>query len=286
MSNRLASLGPSLGFFLRHPMARRQPARTALRILGWQLNSRRDRDSRVPWVGGTTLVARRGMGGATGSIYYGLYEYADMGFLLHFLRPGDGFVDAGANVGVFTVLAAGAAGARVTAVEPAAAALAALGRNVDANGLAGQVRIINAALGAAAGRVRMTVGLDTLNRVAADGDTATREVEMTTLDALDVRPAAIKMDLEGYEGEALAGAVATLAAPGLKAVITEANDPVTSGLLEAAGFRRHAYDPATRQLDKDASTHFGHNGLYLRDMDSVRDRIAAAPAIDVYGTEL
>lgn len=286
MSNRLASLGPSLGFFLRHPVARRQPVRTALRILGWQWASRRDRDSRVPWVGGTTLIARRGMGGATGSIYYGLYEFADMGFLLHFLRPGDEFVDAGANVGVYTVLVAGACGAHVTAVEPAPAALAALGRNIEANDLNGQVRVVAAALGAAPGRVRMTDGLDTLNRVAGDGDATTREVEMTTLDVLDVQPTAIKLDLEGYEAQALAGAARTLAAPGLKAVITEANDAATSGLLNAAGFRRHAYDPVARRLGTDPAQHFGHNGLYLRDVEAVQARLAEAPAFNVYGLHL
>jgi hypothetical protein len=34
----------------------------------------------------------------TGNIYCGLHEFADMGFVLHFLRPGDLFVDVGANI--------------------------------------------------------------------------------------------------------------------------------------------------------------------------------------------
>ncbi len=61
----------------------------------------------VHWIGGTRLAARRGMTGLTGNIYAGLHEFADMAFLLHFLRPSDLFADVGANVGSYTILASG-----------------------------------------------------------------------------------------------------------------------------------------------------------------------------------
>ena len=45
------------------------------------------------------MAARHGMTGATGNIYTGLHEFADMAFTLHFLRRGDLFLDIGANIG-------------------------------------------------------------------------------------------------------------------------------------------------------------------------------------------
>jgi hypothetical protein len=58
------------------------------------------------------------MTGATGNIYSGLHEFEDMGFLLHFLRPDDLFVDIGANIGSYTILASAAIGAATIAFEP------------------------------------------------------------------------------------------------------------------------------------------------------------------------
>jgi len=42
----------------------------------------------------------------------------DMGFLLHFLRKDDLFLDVGANIGSYTVLAGGAVGAKSISFEP------------------------------------------------------------------------------------------------------------------------------------------------------------------------
>ena len=58
------------------------------------------------------------MTGATGNIYTGLHEFEDMMFLLHLLRPGDIFVDAGANIGSYTVLASAVVGAKSISFEP------------------------------------------------------------------------------------------------------------------------------------------------------------------------
>ncbi len=112
----------------------------------------------MPWIAGTRLLVRRGMTGATGNIYAGLHEFAEMAFVLHLLRAGDRFADLGANVGSYTVLAAGVRRARVVAVEPGSAARAALRDNVELNGLGDLVRVEGVALGAAQRRVAFTTG--------------------------------------------------------------------------------------------------------------------------------
>ncbi len=80
------------------------------RFLRWQLGSRLLRmPLLVPWVGNTSLVIEAGMTGATMNFYCGLHEAVDMALVLHALQPGDVFLDVGANVGTYTILASAVA---------------------------------------------------------------------------------------------------------------------------------------------------------------------------------
>lgn len=111
-----------------------------------------------------------GLRGASGNYYCGLHEYADMSFLLHFLRPGELFEeDVGANVGRYSLLAAAECGARVMAFEPVPSSFEWLERNVADNGLQNQVQSFNHALGAMNGRVAITATLDVQNHLAEVG---------------------------------------------------------------------------------------------------------------------
>ena len=105
------------------------------------------------------------MTGATGNWYCGLHEVRDMAFVLHLLRPGEQFLDVGANVGSYTVLAAGAVGAHVTSVEPVPLTFAHLQRNVVLNGLSGNVNAWQGGLSDSAGTLRFTSEQDTVNHV-------------------------------------------------------------------------------------------------------------------------
>src|SRR5947207_3361417 len=103
----------NLRYITRHPLNRKHPARAVGRFVRWQIGSRLiGGKAAVPFVGPTRLLISRGMHGATGNYYCGLHEFEDMALVLHALRPGDLFFDVGANVGSYTVLAGGAAGAR------------------------------------------------------------------------------------------------------------------------------------------------------------------------------
>ena len=81
------------------------------------------------------------MTGVTGNIYAGLHEFADMAFVLHFLRAGDLFADVGANVGSYTILASGVVGCRTVAFEPDPVTAAALERNINLNKIAERVEL-------------------------------------------------------------------------------------------------------------------------------------------------
>ena len=204
----MTELIDTLRFITTHPLTRHARIAALARFASWQVRSRLREELVVPWVYPTKLAVRRGMTGATGNIYCGLHEFADMGFLLHFLRPNDLFIDIGANIGSYTVLASGVVGARSWAVEPDPSTVERLARNVEVNGIDDKVVVYPFALGDREGDVPFTIGLDTVNRVAAAGEPGTRMVRQRTLDALTegVEPTMIKMDVEGYEEIVLKGA--------------------------------------------------------------------------------
>src|SRR5262245_26754049 len=231
------------------------------------------------------------MTGATGNIYCGLHEFADMAFLLHLLRTDDLFVDVGANIGSYTVLAAAVCGARSISVEPDPHTVHSLKRNLEANRIADRVTLIEAALGAAAGIERFTVGHDTTNRIAQLSDQNTRDVEVRTLDQIltQKNPILIKMDVEGYEPAVIAGAVGTLGLPSLLAVITETADQTVCAAFEAAGFHEASYDPFQRNLSlcaSGAARRSVPNILFVRDPEACRARLRAAPRRAVVGIEI
>ena len=123
------------------------------------------------------------------------------------LRPGDLFLDIGANVGTYSVLAV-SLGATVMAVEAASDTAELLRENIALNGFA-LVGVVQAAAGSVAGKTRFTEGLDSVNRIDPAG---VREVDMVTVDALigQRSVAGMKVDVEGFELHVLQGAACAL----------------------------------------------------------------------------
>ena len=162
-------------------------------------------------------------------IYYGNHEHraAMRRLYAQFVQRGDLVFDVGAHVGD-RIGAFRRLGARVVAVEPQPALVRTLkliyGRDRG-------VMIEPVAVGASAGTLELKLNLDnpTVSTASRDflnaargapgweGQAWTRAVEVpvTTLDALVARhgaPAFIKIDVEGFEAEALAGLTQPVAA--------------------------------------------------------------------------
>jgi FkbM family methyltransferase len=260
----------------------------AIRLLRWQAIARRGGTLDAPWVDGPAgqvrLRLKRGLSSATACWYAGLTDPAEMGFVLQGLRASDRMVDVGANVGVYAALAAGAVGAHVLALEPAAETLPDLRAMVALNGIAERVDIRAVAAGAAPGVLRFTQGRGTTNQAAIDGAV---EVPVHTLDALCAAapPLLLKVDVEGAEPDVLAGASALLAGDALKGAILETaggTDAAIEATLRAAGFAPFAHDPFARRLTPLPGP-ARPNTLYLRDLRFWQARLAQAPAIAVFG---
>ena len=190
-------------------------------------------------------------------IYYGnRSQRAAMDRLYRqFVRPGDLVFDVGAHVGD-RVGSFRRLGARVVAVEPQPPLVTTLKLLY---GLSSNVIIEPAAIGRESGTVALKLNIDnpTVSTAsdafvrAADGApgwqdqawTETIEVPLTTLDALierHGRPAFIKIDVEGFEAEALAGLSRPVKA--LSFEFTTIQRDVALGCLvrcTALGFRRY-----------------------------------------------
>ncbi|MEX0853091.1 MAG: FkbM family methyltransferase [Bauldia sp.] len=287
------SLVSTLRFIMKHPLSRGRHLQNVSRFATWQVRSRLASKPIVfDFANGTRMYARHGMTGVTGNIYVGLHDFEDMALLLHFLRPGELFVDVGANVGSYSILAAAAVGADVIAFEPGKEARAWLNRNIELNRVGDRVDVRDHAVGSRSGTTCFTKGLDTVNHLVLDGavDTeAIETVEMVTLDdALDDRSAVmLKVDVEGFETEVLRGAAATLANPALQCVVLElggtgANygydeDGIRDG-MQRLGFTQCGYDPYTRSLTTRDTSGTQGNTLFVRDKAYVADRLGTAKA--------
>jgi len=251
----------------------------------WQIKSRFREEVITPWIGGQSLAIKKGMTGATGNIYVGLQEFSDMMFSLHFLREGDLFLDIGANVGCYTVLASGVCKASTWAFEPDPASARALKRNVEINKLENLVTLNEFALGASDDVIRFTVGLDTTNRVASAGETKIQIVQQKMLDTVVVKmaPAMIKIDVEGYEENVLRGAKNVLAKNCLNAIVLETVSLKIEEMLVSNGFKRAYYDPFNHVLAPHPVGFASSNSLFIRDLAFVSARCAAAKKALVFG---
>jgi hypothetical protein len=113
------TLFDTIRFITGHPLNRGHRISSIIHFAKWQIASRLAPGAIVyDWVNGARFLVKTGETGLTGNIYTGLHEFPEMGFVLHFLRDEDLFVDVGANVGSYTILACSAVGARGVAFEP------------------------------------------------------------------------------------------------------------------------------------------------------------------------
>lgn len=240
----------------------------------------------VEYPNNTRLLVSPHMKGAAHYITPRLFEFEDMSFVMHMLRPDELFVDVGANVGVFSILAAGVAKARVIAFEASPDTYKMFVRNVWLNGFNDRIKAINAAAGRQVGTIRFTTGLGTENRVDDSAPAGSSEtVPMTTLDheLADSSPIVLKVDVEGFEADVFAGAVKTLNHPELKAIIVErGNLGARYGFDEAklhqdirqCGFTACSYKPFERKLHQAADD--AGNIIYVRNMAAANERLGAA----------
>jgi FkbM family methyltransferase len=225
----------------RHPANKGGRVAAERRAIEWHWRTRDggDVEAIVTVDGRTRLMVRPQQFSAVWTVYDGVHEWEELQFCLRYLRPGDHFVDVGANVGVFsTLVGTRIPGVRITALEPFPPVREDLLANLALNDLT--ITVVDCAVSDTAGEATFEVlDRDVLNRLApdggggADGHGGARSimVPVTTLDELvgGDPPALIKIDVEGSE---------LLVMKGARRLLTDAaTAPVL--LFEHAGYCEH-----------------------------------------------
>ncbi len=293
----------TLTFIANHPLTKNHKTGAYLRWLKWQFASRLSSSPIVvPFVNDALLEVTSGMTGATGNIYCGLHEFEDMGFVLHYMRKNELFVDVGANIGSYTILAGKAAGAKVQCFEPVPETYEALCNNINLNQLESTVTASQIGIGSCDSTMEMTASHDTMNHIAVkytrDEEGATIQVPVKRLDdVLHATPSlCIKIDVEGFETEVIKGAEKTLSNKNCQAIIMELNgsgkrygydETELHKKVCEMGFKPHTYNPFQRKFTSlEGNKSKTGNTLYLKNPENAQTRVKVAESFTVIGQRI
>jgi FkbM family methyltransferase len=275
-----------LKFIIKHPLNKDKKIKSITNFFRWQLGSRiLKKPVIINFVNQSRLIVKKGMTGATGTIYTGLYEFEEMSFVLHFLRKDDVMFDIGANIGLYTILAGAVVGAKCFAFEPIPDTFKHLIDNVNINGIYEKVKCYNIGIADKNDILKFTSNLDTGNHVVFNKncyrDTNIIDVPVKKLDGLipECDPLLIKIDVEGFELQVLKGAEKTLRSESLLAVIMETfGKSDLDKYMSKYGFKPFVYDPFNKELSSFSSKKFFHdNTLYIKNIEKVNERIKSSP---------
>ena len=229
-------------------------------------------------------------------VYNGLPEWDEMNFLLRVLRPSDGFIDIGANVGFYTVLASTIVTAGpLFAFEANPRNLEVLRDQVKLNDL-GSAEVFGIALGNTTGELSFFDSGRETGSIAGKSDPRANLITVPCSrldDCLAGRSlpdcVVAKMDVEGCETMVLEGATVLMQSGRIGVWLFELNEIALSKhggsgdkLIEI--FSRHGYsilywDEERRRLgvrgdEGDANR---ENYLACRDLEALRSRLEGGP---------
>lgn len=270
-------------FIINHPLNRKDRIKAFSRFIRWQVASRILNEALflLPFINETKLLVKKGMTGATGNWYSKLHETDEMLFILRSLREEDLFVDIGANIGSYSILASGVVGAKTISFEPIPSTFEYLTKNLLINNLTSKVNAICMGLSDKVGKLNFTSNLDTVNHITRD-DISAISVPVSTLNLIlkDNHPTIIKIDVEGYEIPVLNGGSRILDSSKLIAILIETNgsgerygykDQEIFDLLNDYGFKPYYYNGIDNIL-YDYKTG-QQNTIFLKDKIIIEDRL-------------
>ena len=198
----------------------------------------------------------------------------------------------GVNIGSYSVIAGGAVGARVLAVEPIPETFHRLKRNVVLNRLSDLVVLHCMGLSQESAELRFTPHMDTVNHVLAEGEAgpaiSVLVKPMDDLFAGEDEPAVIKISVECHEKSVLLGGARTLANTRVAAVIMEINgsgerygvsDQELLSVMQGCGYKPCSYNPFTRKLAE--WNEMNGNAIFVRDVDAAHAQVKQAKSYEL-----
>ncbi len=276
-----------------HPNNRSNRLRAVGRSLSWQVRKRSNPRPTVRTVYGSMHIwMDPRFGSVSNLVYFGdRFDVDEMDFMSRYLRPGDRFLDVGANIGTYSLLAASliGAGGSIDAVEAVPELTDGLRRNVALNQLDGIMRVHQVAVSDHDGELRFRADRDVSSRIANtdDPDNAVTIVPCSQLDHL-IPPgpiALMKIDVEGAEVSALRGFASHLASANPPVMLMEIlphmldrlGESMASlaSLLDAHGYTTAMYSADSGQLEvHDGRMVDGNMVVVSRShLDEIRERL-------------
>lgn len=250
--------------FKVYPLTKNQPLKALTRYLKFNLFTYFNNKSRIyNWINGLKFYAQKGDAGIVPNIYFKLFDYEDSMFIINSINQNDVFVDVGANVGHYSMLAAKNK-AKVFAFEPVKNTFCKLEKNIKLNNLQDNVVLYNLGVGNKNETLEFITDKDVMNSVATNVSPKNEQIEVVQLDHKlnGINPTMLKIDVEGYEWFVLEGAKNILSSNELKYILIEFNnsgnkfgkeDVLIHEILIKYGFHPYRYNVENGTLEKIAS---------------------------------
>jgi FkbM family methyltransferase len=294
MVNSISELRWLLGCVLSHPNNRRHRFRALVRFASWQIRKRILKRPAVVRVGATRRFKVVCDSPFSSTVVYNvLPDWDEMNFLLRFLRPTDGFIDIGANVGFYTVLASTIiTEGPLLAFEANPRNVEVLRQQVELNQLR-NAEVFCSALGDSTGDLSFHDSGRETGSIHSANDRTVKSITVPCHrldDCLSNRalPRCVvaKMDVEGFETTVLGGASATIEKGRVSVWLFELNaialrDHGSSEEQLLAAYSEHGYsiiywDEERQRLGRRGDEHDGDRANYLacRDIGTIERRIA------------
>jgi protein O-GlcNAc transferase len=217
----------------------------------------------------------------------------EVAFCKHFLRAGMNVIDVGANVGVYTFLAARQVGSTgsVIAIEPTPSCIQCMQKTISASSLENVVFLIEAAVGDHEGTVQFQEeGASVFNSIndSEQMSNSGKEVNLVTLDSVwhsKGKPQIdlLKIDAEGAEEKVISGASELLTASHPIVIFenqhaSRSTGIATARILEPLGYKFYTYSRFLNKLTKVKPLQYPVSalniiGIHPLDLDKVSDMI-------------
>jgi FkbM family methyltransferase len=283
----------TIKYIWSHPNCKNQQIQSILKFFAWQVYKRlMHRYLDIQIIPGVKIRCYPDSYSAAAVLYCGLYDYHDMNFLLRYLRAEDSFLDIGANVGVYTLLAASKIqNGTIYSFEALPKNSKRLEDNLKLNQFQ-QVKSYALAVSNSTGSIALNLAEgDSMPFITTDATDDTIIVPTDTLDnllqdkCLDNLTLA-KIDIEGAEILAMKGATSLLKQQRPFVWILEILDSVNSfdyqqkdvaDFLQDYNYGFYSYNADTNQLKSiTLNEKQGNNVLAIANsaLDFVRDRLA------------
>ena len=266
-----------------HPLTKNEKLSSIIRYFTFHLRYKNGEEIAIPFSGGHLIISKGE--GSQAHFFTHLEDYEEMAFLLHFLRANDQFIDVGANIGAYSILAASQIGCKTIAFEPSKKNYSILQENIHLNNLQEFIEIHNFALGEK--NETKTIGTKgALTYITNNQNLDLQKIEIQRLDDFAEYAQIIKIDVEGFEEFVLRGAKQVLNHPDTHAVILElagynrynSSDAIIHELMINNHFFPVQYFPDIREIKKIESFRIDQfNTIYIKNMKLVKERIIESP---------